>query len=116
MSATAFPTFGGTHTALFGTAMASRMSKKSLKKTAERLATDARPLAACEGKTRDLNWTAKNHRSELAAALRLSPTQSQTGPTCCLPPQATGRLPTRGPPTATQHKDVVVAWPPTWVH
>ena len=55
------------------------------KKPAERLATDARPLAACEGKTRDLNWAAKNRRSELAAALglfasRLSATQSQTGP------------------------------------
>ena len=55
------------------------------KKPTERLAADARPLAACEGKTRDLNWTAKNRRSELAAAYRLfasrlSLTQSQTGP------------------------------------
>ena len=55
------------------------------KKHTERLATDARLLAACEGKTWDLNWAAKNRRSELAAALRLfasrlSPTQSQTGP------------------------------------
>ena len=55
------------------------------KKPAERLAADARPLATCEGKTRDLNWAAKNRRSELATAYRLfasrlSPTQSQTGP------------------------------------
>ena len=59
--------------------------QKTQKNPAKRFASNALIPAACEGETRDLNWAAKNRRSELAAALRLfrsrlSPTQSQTGP------------------------------------
>ena len=57
--------------------------QKTQKNPAKRFAPNALIPAACEGETRDLNWAAKNRRSELAAALRLfrsrlSPTQSQT--------------------------------------
>ena len=64
--------------------------QKTQKNPSKHFASNALILAACEGETRDLNWAAKNRRSELAAALRLfrsrlSPTQSQTGPylKCC---------------------------------
>jgi len=45
--------------------------QKTQKNPAKRFAPNALIPAACEGETRDLNWAAKNRRSELAAALRL---------------------------------------------